>query len=159
MLNDRRRTSCCQEAVLLFWLPVLHKVFGMVCAVEAAAKALAPFWSTASQLAYLLRMDVGVWLVSTSPIWCLLAPDAQQRRGSLPTPVSASACRYTCTSAGSSAPCICGLQQAPRCCAWRCVGPELSAIHVSPSMQTLHLTWPQLSTMHDRVFETMHAGV
>jgi hypothetical protein len=28
----------------------------------------------------------------------------------------------------------------------------LSVLHVSSSMQTLHLTWPQLSTMHDRVF-------
>ena len=94
----------------------------MMIAVEAAAKALAPFWSTASQLAYLLRMDVGVQRVSISLILCVLARDAQQRRGSLPTPLTASACRYTCTSVGSSARCICGLQQAPRCCVWRCVG-------------------------------------
>jgi hypothetical protein len=94
----------------------------MMCAVEAAAKALAPFWSTASQLAYLLRMDVGVQLLllSLSCVYSLLthssAEKVQQHHF-----VGASACRYTCTSAGSSARCIRGLQQAPRCCAWRCV--------------------------------------
>lgn len=32
-----------------------------------------------------------------------------------------------------------------------------SVIHVSASMHILHLAWPQLSTTHDRVFETMQA--